>query len=95
MEQVAGLSIYADSVTEIDGITYMLGRGGDGKRLCIVGDANGFDGELVDGITVCPLSAQNAALLRVKIPWLRPQLLGLTTSAGCGDRLGLATPGHI
>ncbi len=42
-----------------------------------------------------PLSASNAAALRELLPWLRPQLLGLKTSAGMGDRLGLATPGHI
>jgi hypothetical protein len=29
------------------------------------------------------------------LPWLQPQPLGLQTSAGCGDRLGLATPGHV
>ena len=29
------------------------------------------------------------------MPWLKPQPLGLTTSFGFGDRLGLATPGHI
>jgi hypothetical protein len=34
-------------------------------------------------------------MLRERLPWLRPQTLGLKTSAGCGDRLGLATPGHI
>jgi hypothetical protein len=42
-----------------------------------------------------PLSPQNAAALRAHVLWLRPQLLGVATSAGLGDRLGLATPGHI
>jgi hypothetical protein len=42
-----------------------------------------------------PLSPQNAAALRAHVSWLRPQLLGAATSAGMGDRLGLATPGHI
>ncbi len=32
---------------------------------------------------------------RERLPWLKPQPLGLSLSAGCGDRLGLATPGHI
>lgn len=42
-----------------------------------------------------PTSARNAAGLRTLLPWLRPALRGLRTSAGLGDRLGLATPGHI
>ncbi|HEX7071135.1 MAG TPA: tagaturonate epimerase family protein, partial [Rhodothermales bacterium] len=28
-------------------------------------------------------------------PWTRPVTLGLKPSVGCGDRLGLATPGHV
>jgi hypothetical protein len=40
-------------------------------------------------------NARNAAALRKNIPWLRPRPLGLRTSAGMGDRLGLATPGHV
>jgi hypothetical protein len=34
-------------------------------------------------------------VLRARLPWLRPRPLGLQTSAGFGDRLGLATPGHV
>ncbi len=42
-----------------------------------------------------PPSAANAAALRGALPNLRPVPLGLATSAGFGDRLGLATPGHV
>jgi hypothetical protein len=45
--------------------------------------------------TVGPLTARNAAALRAMVPWLVPTPIGLVRSAGCGDRLGLATPGHI
>ena len=59
----------------------------------------GFEGEAgTSGSTttlVGPLSARNAAALRRQIPWLAPRPLGLATSAGFGDRLGLATPGHV
>ena len=41
------------------------------------------------------LTAENAEALRTQLPWLKPQTLGLKTSAGMGDRLGLATPGHV
>lgn len=46
-------------------------------------------------LLVGPTNAHNAAALRSVFPWLKPKLLGLQTSAGFGDRLGLATPGHI
>jgi hypothetical protein len=37
----------------------------------------------------------NAVALRGLVPSLRPRLLGDATSAGVGDRLGIATPGHV
>ena len=42
-----------------------------------------------------PTSPRNAAALRCFLPWLAPAPVGLRTSAGFGDRLGLATPGHV
>ena len=39
-------------------------------------------------------SFENAAALREMLPNLQPVPLGLQTSAGFGDRLGIATPGH-
>lgn len=95
LEQVAGVAIYSRSRVELDGATYFLGRGSDGKYLGIYGDATSFVGEQNGEVTLCPLTAANAAALRARLPWLRPQPLALQTSAGCGDRLGLATPGHI
>ena len=65
------------------------------KLLCIDGDYTGFSGELRAGIYQCPLTPENAAALRKRHPWLQPQPLGLAVSFGFGDRLGLATLGHI
>ncbi len=42
-----------------------------------------------------PCSSGNAAVLRLALPWLVPGPIGTRTSAGFGDRLGLATPGHV
>lgn len=65
----------------------------------VAGWLSDFEGErfAADGQTglVCPTSPRNAAALRKHLPWLVPAPLGLKTSAGLGDRLGLATPGHI
>jgi len=95
LEQLTGLTIYLKSVVEADGSTYFLANSDEGKCLGIMGDAAAFEGEQQGEVTLCPLTAANAAALREKLPRLRPQLLGLQTSAGCGDRLGLATPGHV
>lgn len=42
-----------------------------------------------------PTSVENAAALRHVLPFLAARPLGLAKSAGFGDRLGLATPGHV
>lgn len=76
------------------GTTYTLVRTQQGKHLVVSGDTQGFEGTLGNGGLICSLNAANAAELRQRIAWLNPQPLGLATSAGFGDRLGIATPGH-
>lgn len=46
-------------------------------------------------LMLCELNHRNAETLRSQLEWLRPGKLGLKTSAGMGDRIGLATPGHV
>jgi tagaturonate epimerase len=46
-------------------------------------------------LLLCPTSVRNAAALRESFAWLEARTLGVGTSAGFGDRLGLATPGHV
>jgi sugar phosphate isomerase/epimerase len=93
--KLTGFTLYPNSVTETEDATYFLARGPNGKVLGIIGNAAGFEGQRQGEVTLCPLTADNAAALRNRLPWLRPQPLGLQTSVGCGDRLGLATPGHV
>ena len=61
--------------------------------------SHAFTGECTElagqTLMLCPLNTANAAALRAGLPWLQPRPLGLKTSAGMGDRLGLATPGHV
>ncbi len=58
-----------------------------------------FEGELSNfgdkTLLVCNLNHRNAIILRKQLSWLQPKLLGLQTSVGMGDRLGIATPGHV
>jgi len=93
--QIAGLAVYPRSIVEREGATYFLAQGPAGKVLGVQGEQAGFTGERHGDLLLAALTPGNAAVLRERLPWLRPQLLGLTTSAGCGDRLGLATPGHV
>ncbi len=46
-------------------------------------------------LVVGPASAANARVLRRELAWLVPRPIGLRTSIGLGDRLGLATPGQV
>ncbi len=55
----------------------------------------GFEGTQNGDSWLCPLNATNAAALRAALPWTAPTTVGLRKSIGCGDRLGLATPGHV
>jgi hypothetical protein len=74
---------------------YALIKTQNGKRLRIAGGLpDGFHGEAQGDSWICPLDATNAAALRRALPWTAPVTVGLRKSIGCGDRLGLATPGH-
>jgi len=60
-----------------------------------VQELDGTATELGGGtLTVAKPSRANAARLRELVPWLRPRLVASATSAGTGDRLGVATPGQ-
>jgi tagaturonate epimerase len=83
------------SETHYEGTRYALVIKDSERYLLVDGDAAGFTGQTSDRALLCPLTAQNAAALRGRLPWLKPQPLGTKTSAGFGDRLGVATPGHI
>ncbi len=84
---------------------YALARGDAGTLNLLIAAPNGsqalaaFHGECTEimerTVLLGPLDAHNAAALRARFDWLRPRPLGLATSAGMGDRLGLATPGHV
>lgn len=63
--------------------------------MIVHGPAGDFTGLRNADALVCPLSPANARALQAQLPWLRPQPLGAQLSFGFGDRIGLATPGHI
>lgn len=44
---------------------------------------------------ICPCNHTNALMLRETFPYTAPRVIGLRPAIGMGDRIGLATPGHI
>ncbi len=98
MNTLTGYLYYPDSLAEAGGSTYCLVRSVEEntRYLGVIGSAEDFHSPRETGTKtrLFPLTAENAAALRQKLAWLIPQPLGLQATAGFGDRLGLATPGH-
>lgn len=94
--------LYERSVHRREGSTYVLVRTGQtDRKLIILGSTvSPFTTEVTldsfrDPLHVCPCTPENADALRATFDWTAPDPLGTTPALGCGDRLGLATPGHI
>ena len=85
-------------------VVWSLSPQGPGRSLVASADPDAvrvldpFDGERRESggwtVLTAPVTPQNASALRQALPVLQPAPIGLATSAGFGDRLGLATPGH-
>lgn len=102
LEHLSRLSLHRASLVVEGPVEYGLASTEAGRRLVVWGSAQAlsdFQGERSEhagqALLVGALSAHNLQALRARLGWLRPRLLGLQTSAGMGDRLGLATPGHV
>lgn len=106
----AGLSAYPQSLVQAAGGAALLARTGVDKSLLIVAPEGSvpswafeFAGRAmtaeVDGlplsIRICPLTHENALALRRVFPYTAPRCFHLRTAVGMGDRMGIATPGHI
>jgi len=101
---VEGLAVRPRSVVQIDGAEVGLARADGGNRLAALAPARpprlaGLEGQATEAagrwLLVGPASDHNLGILRGLLPWLVPETLALRPSFGFGDRLGLATPGHI
>jgi hypothetical protein len=106
LNALLGMDVYPRSIVAAGHALVCLGKHGGAKMIGIVSkDPGRFNiggrtttaivGERTVRLASGPASSENAAVLRRHIPWLAARPLGLAKSAGCGDRLGLATPGHV
>jgi tagaturonate epimerase len=86
-------------LSRLDGVR-TLWLAWDGKAPAWVDDFKGqptrlnLDGQVFTARR-CAADAGNSTALRQVFAFTRPRLVGLRKSFGFGDRLGLATPGHI
>jgi len=92
-----GFNAYKRSINKKGDITVFMAKEDGGDFLVVHGKNPGFEGkELPGGNLKCPLSHKNAVALRELFPFTAPsRVLGKERSFGVGDRLGIATPGHI
>ena len=97
-----GLDVLPHSAVSVAGAEIGLAR--PGPRVAVLAPSGSpvisrFRGKssAIGGRTLLlgPTSRANLDALRDLMPWLRPRPQGTRTSAGFGDRLGLATPGHV
>ncbi|HSK84602.1 MAG TPA: tagaturonate epimerase family protein [Rubrobacter sp.] len=97
-----GLDLSPNSAVSVEGTEAGLAE--SGQKVAVLARSgsrvlSSFEGEssAAGGRTLLlgPISATNLDALRDLLPWLCPRTLGTRTSAGFGDRLGLATPGHV
>ena len=106
---LSDLEVYPRSIVSDGRAVLFLGRQGRKRRLGILENASseasaaGFDlttrtvqiggQSLLLGLGEA--SHANATALRGRLPFTAPIRVGLHKSVGLGDRLGIATPGHI
>ena len=96
--------IYPRSFCSLNGLTYGLIRTSGDKKLLVMGKkspvlADPFKGSFYHQkftIKVCDLSPENTGCLMTLFPHTKPvSLRKHPITIGTGDRLGVATPGHI
>ena len=90
------MQTYPKSTHHSEGGTVSMVRGTDADFLSVSGTNPGFTGEAADGAFLAPLTHENAVLLRRLVPFTAPKpVLSQQRTFGVGDRLGIATPGHL
>ena len=87
---------YPRSVHKLGDTTVSMVRGDEADFLKVEGPNPGFTGTCAAGEGYFPLDHANTALLRKLFPFCAPKpILTAVRTVGVGDRLGLATPGHL
>ncbi|WP_166238213.1 tagaturonate epimerase family protein [Paenibacillus turpanensis] len=98
--QAGQVKVYPRSLTEHEGDKLLVVKDGYTKKLIVTGTgalASELQGEAAgNGAKVCPLSHENRLVLNRHLPWTAPRAFGTQIATiGLGDRLGVASQGHI
>ncbi|TLS49516.1 hypothetical protein FE782_24300 [Paenibacillus antri] len=96
-------NVYAASFAESDGATIAMVKDGGERKLLVVGGGAlyaALEGtESTEGdvrYKLCPLTHANRLALNDAFDYTKPRAIGTRMATiGLGDRLGLASPGHI
>ncbi len=97
------VDLYSRSIHRAGSCYFFIFRQGTERFLGILAEEpenptlNQFKGSPLPGSDLkrCPISAENAEQLRRLFDFTKPRTMGLETSYGLGDRLGLANPAHL
>lgn len=93
------MTIYLKSINSTQDVTICMVRENGRDMLLIIGDPAGFDAKRLDAndeMYLAPLNHASAKKLRELFPFTAPKkVLTSNRTFGVGDRLGLATPGHL
>jgi len=103
---LSGLVVYPRSMVSDGGALLFLGRQGPEARLAMLttpGSEPSFElawrpvtiGGQQLALGMGETNHANVCALRARLPFTAPVLVGVRRSVGLGDRLGIATPGHI
>ncbi|HWR24336.1 MAG TPA: tagaturonate epimerase family protein [Feifaniaceae bacterium] len=100
VSEFLGAIPYEKSPHEDTGGCVWMGIVGSGEFLFVTGAQAGFTGtrKQANGteVLIAPLTHENADALRKAFPFTAPvRVLQSERTVGVGDRLGIATPGHI
>lgn len=99
----AAVQLYERSLAEHDGVRVAMVKHNGSKKLLVEGTgafADELAGESVEGSStpakLCALTHANRLVLNRFLPYTAPRAFGTNISTiGLGDRLGIASPGHI
>jgi tagaturonate epimerase len=102
-DQIESYGVYADSLDEYEGSFLFMIKQDGGKELVVFGKGPAYEaffGEETryedQPVKRCQLTHRNCNVLRRIFPYTAPDaILGYGKTIGLGDRLGLASPGHI
>ncbi|MBI9085639.1 MAG: hypothetical protein JEZ11_18725 [Desulfobacterales bacterium] len=103
---VAEITVFPRSITAANRCLYFLGRRGHEKvvgmisktsqRVNVLGTPRSIRLKDADfHLALAKADTHAADVIQGALSFLQPRVIGPVPSAGCGDRLGLATPGHV